>query len=186
MKYVAFLRGINVGGHKLVRMEKLRSAFTSLGHKEVKTLLASGNVLFETAAGDAEAHVARIEEKLKAAFGHEIGVQLRSIPELQKLAETNPFKNLKITPQIRFYVTFLREKAKLRLKIPHESPEGDFKILRVSDTEACSVITISPHGQTTDLMAFLEKEFGRKITTRNWNTIARILKSIETKALVKL
>ena len=156
-------------------MEKLRQAFAALGFQNVKTLLASGNVLFESSTDNSSAHVARIEQKLKTAFGHEVGVVLRPVSDLQKLAKANPFKNIKITPQTRLYVTFLREKANSRLKIPYVSPEGDFTILSASDKEVCTVLTLSPQRQTTDLMALVDKEFGRKVTTRNWNTIIRIL-----------
>ncbi|MGH8103125.1 MAG: DUF1697 domain-containing protein, partial [bacterium] len=54
-KYVAFLRGINVGGHKPVRMEDLRKALGSLGFKNVRTILASGNVIFHTSWQPADA-----------------------------------------------------------------------------------------------------------------------------------
>jgi uncharacterized protein (DUF1697 family) len=174
-KYVAFLRGINVGGNKPVKMDELKKAFAALGFKNVNTVLASGNVLFEAPGTRADSNTKKIEDKLKTALGHEVGVLLRTIEEIQNLADANPFKNIKVTPQTRLYVTFLSEKPKSSLKIPSESPEKDFRILRVSDTEVCTVLTLSPERQTTDLMNILEKEFGRKITTRNWNTIARIL-----------
>lgn len=80
------------------------------------------------------------------------------------------------------YVTFLPEKSKDYVKIPYlpaqagESPEKDFTILRVTDNEVCSVLTLSKERKTTDAMHILEKTFGKNITTRNWNTIIRILK----------
>lgn len=114
-KYVAFLRGINVGGHKPVKMEELKKTFES-------------------------------------------------------------FKNIKVvTPQTKFYITFLSEKLRA-LKIPYESIRKEIKIVHVSASEVCSVLTLSPNQGTTDLMRVLEKEFGRKVTTRNWNTVAKILK----------
>lgn len=174
-KCAAFLRGINVGGRKPVKMEDLKKAFAALGLRNIETVLASGNVLFDTEEPRADALVKNIEEKLKLVFGHEIGVLLRSVEELQDLAGHNPFKKIKVTPQTRLYVTFLSQKPKARLKIPHESSRKDFRILRVSDREVCSVLTLSPSWGTTDLMAVLEKEFGKKITTRNWNTITRML-----------
>jgi uncharacterized protein (DUF1697 family) len=173
--YVAFLRGINVGGNKILKMEDLRAAFTSLGFRSVSTLLASGNVLFESPPADEAELTRKIEAGLKKKFGRDIGVVLREIAELRRLAETDPFRGIKVTPQTRLYVTFLSEKAKSRLKIPYESPEKDLKILRATDREATSVLTLSPGRGTPELMGALEKEFGRNITTRNWNTIVRIL-----------
>jgi len=175
-KYVAFLRRINVGGHKPVKMEELKKAFESMGFANVKTLLASGNVLFETPGTGTDNLIKRIEEILKKVHGHEIGVILRTIEEIQNLANADPFKNIKVTPQTRFYVTFLSEKPKSTLKIPYESNEKDIKIVHVSASEVCSFLTLSPNRGTSDLMSILEKEFGRKITTRNWNTVTKILK----------
>jgi uncharacterized protein (DUF1697 family) len=175
-KYVAFLRGINVGGHKPVKMEELKKTFESMGFQNVKTLLASGNVLFETPETGADNLIKRIEEKLEKELGHEIGVLLRTVGEIQSLADADPFKNIKATPQTRFYVMFLSEKPKSALKVPYESIEKDIKIVHVSDSEVCSVLTLSPNRGTVDLMSLLEKEFGRKVTTRNWNTVTKILK----------
>jgi len=180
-KYAAFLRGINVGGHKTVKMEELKKAFAALGFENVKTLLASGNVLFAAPRASESTLVKKIEKKLETAFGHEIGVLIRKIEGLQRLAEANPFAGIKVTPQTRLYVTFLAEKPKSGLKIPYESPDKNFKIIRANGSEVCSVLTLSPNSRTVDLMSILEKEFGRKVTTRNWNTIDKILKAGQTK-----
>ncbi len=175
--YVGFLRGINVGGNKIVKMETLKTTFGSMGFQNVKTILASGNILFETAKTDGAALSKRIGDTLEKTVGFPISVIVRSIGEIQHLADADPFKGITITPQTRLYMTFLSEKPKSTLKIPYESPEKDFKILQVSDSEICSVLTVSKERGTTDAMNILEKEFGRNITTRNWNTILRILKS---------
>jgi uncharacterized protein (DUF1697 family) len=157
-------------------MEELKKAFESMGFANVKTLLASGNVLFETQETGTDNLIKRIEEKLEKELGHEIGVMLRTIEEIQNLADADPFKNIKVTPQTRFYITFLSEKPKSALKIPYESIEKDIKIVHVSASEICSFITLSPKRGTSDLMSVLEKEFGRKVTTRNWSTVTKILK----------
>jgi uncharacterized protein (DUF1697 family) len=175
-KYAAFLRGINVGG-VVVKMDKLKKTLEAIGFTNVKTLLASGNVLFTAPAASESALVKKIETKLEAAFGREIGVLVRKIEELQRLAESDPFAGIEVTPQTRLYVTFLSDKNKSSLKIPYTSPDGNFKIIRASDREVCSVATLSPNSRTVDLMSILEKEFGRKVTTRNWNTIEKVLKA---------
>jgi uncharacterized protein (DUF1697 family) len=179
---VAFLRGINVGGNKPIKMEDLKKTFESLRFSKVQTVLASGNVVFETTEGGTEALAAKIEAKLKTTFGHQIGVIVRTIRDLARLEQSDPFKGIKVTPETRLYVTFLPGKAATRLQTPYRAPGKTFKIVRLTDTEVCSALTLTPGSQTTQLMASLEKEFGRQVTTRNWNTIARILKSIDGKA----
>lgn len=174
---VAFLRGINVGGHKSIKMEDLKRAFESLGFGNVATILASGNVMFEASRASSTGLVERIEEKLKDTFGHNIGVLVRTMKELQQLEATNPFKGIKVTPQTRLYVTFLSENPRGSRPIPYESSDRNFKIRRVTGREICSALTLSPDSRTTELMGVLEREFGPKITTRNWNTITRILET---------
>jgi len=170
-EYVAFLRGINVGG-VTVKMDKLKKTFEALGFANVKMLLASGNVLFTTPAAGESTLVNKIEKKLAADFGREIDVLVRKIDELQRLVAADPFAGVKVTPQTRLFVTFLSEKNKSSLKIPYETPDKNCRIIRANDREVCSVLTLY---RTVDLMSMLEKEFGKKITTRNWNTVQKIL-----------
>lgn len=177
VRYIAFLRGINVGGHKPIKMDALAGAFGSLGFQNVKTILASGNVLFEAPKSEPIALTKKIEEKLEKTFGHPVGVTLRTLSEIQKFVKSSPFKNIAVTPQTRLYVTFRRDQTKGSLKIPYQSPEMDFQILRVSSGEVCSVLTLSPGRRTPELMSILEKEFGKTVTTRNWNTIIKVLDS---------
>lgn len=175
--YVAFLRGINVGGNKLVKMDDLKKVFaTTLKLENVQTILASGNILFETPETNCEMLTKTIEAALAKRFGHPIPVIIRSITNLKKLAANEPFKKIVVTPSTRLYLTFLSEKPKSLLKIPYVSPEKDFYILSVTDTEICSVLTLSENRGTVDAMGIIEKEFGRNVTTRNWNTIEKILK----------
>jgi len=174
-RYIAFLRGINVGGNKMIKMEDLKRIFRALGFQNVTTILASGNVLFDTTKAEATALGAKIAAQLKSSIGHEIGVLIRSVEELQRLADSKPFDKVKVTPQTRLYVTFLCQAPKTVLKVPFKSPDKDFQILHASKNEVCTVLTLTPSTQSTDLMGFLEKHFGKQITTRNWNTIAKIL-----------
>jgi uncharacterized protein (DUF1697 family) len=172
--YAAFLRGINVGGHKLVPMRELSKAFTSLGFKNVRTLLASGNVLFEATGGAADIKL-KIEKKVREVFGFEIGVIIRTMAELQRLSASTPFRGIPVTPQTRLYVTFLSEKRGENLQLPSKSPDGNFRILRASRSEVYSVVTPGPGTRSVDLMLVLEQLFGQKITTRNWQTVLRVL-----------
>jgi hypothetical protein len=73
-------------------------------------------------------------------------------------------------------VSFLAAKPDSKFRKPYSSPDGNYHILRVTDTEVCSSTVLSPQWGTTDLMAALEKKFGRMLTTRNWNTLEKSLK----------
>ncbi len=174
MIYIAFLRGINVGGKRQVKMEDLKKDFESLGFTGVQTLLNSGNVIFSSTETNSTVLTQKIEEKLAKTFGWEIGVILRTSDQIQDLINSDPFKDISITPETRLYVTFLSEKPRSNLKIPHDPPDKSFRIIHLTDSEVCSVVLLSTDKNTTDLMKFLEKEFGKKVTTRNWNTIIKI------------
>lgn len=179
-KYAAFLRGINVGGPgRTVKMEPLRKAFEDCGYENVKTLLASGNVVFETKEVDQKSLRANIEAGLKRVFGIEISVILRSVKEMRALVKENPFKNVKVTPKTRLYITFLSEPAKSNLKTPYKSLKGDYKILDVTKGHIVSVLDLSAGSGTVQAMDILEKEFGTNITTRNWNTVQKVAKTLE-------
>ena len=177
MKYVALLRGINVGGKKPVPMQKLKTAFDAMQFKNARTLLASGNVLFEAPPIDAIVLEHKIEQKLKETFGQDIDVLIRTMDELEHLSNSRPFKGIDVTPETRLYITFFSEKPTGSLKIPFASPDKSYKILHISGREVCSVLVLSTNSRTVDLMKVLEKEFGGKVTTRNWNTIVRLLKT---------
>src|SRR5688500_16517828 len=83
-KYVALLRGINVGGHKVIRMSELAAMFSSLGFTNVRTYIASGNVLFDAPEGTSLGDI--LAKGIMQSFGHEIVVVIRACKELVELA----------------------------------------------------------------------------------------------------
>src|SRR5207249_1401899 len=96
------LRGINVGRGKRVEMSRLARAFEELGFTDVKTLLNSGNVLFD--APTADSLIPTIERKLRETFGFEIPVLVRRQDEVRAIVESDPFRDADATA--KRYVTF--------------------------------------------------------------------------------
>lgn len=108
-RYIAFLRGINVGGHT-VKMEKLRSLFAELGFASVATFIASGNVIFEAQSEDIRGLERQIERHLRQALGYDVATLLRSAPELVAAATYEAFPSADLVlPDSSLYVAFLRE-----------------------------------------------------------------------------
>jgi uncharacterized protein (DUF1697 family) len=177
-EYVAFLRGVNVGGRSVMGMADLRGIFASLGFRNVRTVLASGNVAF-TALGDRDEAelVLRIEGRLKDATGLEIEAFLRPWTAVTDLVAAGPFAAESRAAAKRFYVTFLREAAEATRAYAYESDERDIRIFGLSASEVGSTIVLSAKRGTPDLMRLLEKRFGRDITTRNWDTIEKLAAS---------
>jgi uncharacterized protein (DUF1697 family) len=180
IRYCGFLRGINVGGHALIKMPELKRVFESAGLENVRTLLASGNVVFETARSDKKTLANIIEKELKKVLGKDTPVTLRSLPELQKIRSAGPFKTVRVTPAVRLYVTFLSKEVQPRtITIPFASDHDEFRILKVAQGEVFSVVDLSKGRGTPEAMNILEKEFGADVTTRNWNTVLKILELME-------
>ncbi|WP_424356533.1 DUF1697 domain-containing protein [Methanocella sp. MCL-LM] len=174
--YVAFLRGINVGGNSVIRMADLGKAFESMGFRHVKTILASGNVLFEVPEENTQALSEKITQKLGETFGWEILVIVRTIDELRELEAQQPFEGVVVTPQTRLIVMFL-SKNLVQPTIPDLPAHEDLRIVGIYNRAICSVIDEENGTATVQLMSALEKEFGKQVTTRTWGTVLKVLKA---------
>ena|SRR5690349_3344583 len=108
-RYVAFLRGINVGGHT-VKNDQLRAIVSALGFTDVDTFIASGNVIFSSRSDDAAAHERKISKGLQAALGYAVATFVRSLDEVRDTAGHEPFEAAPAGPD-RFttYVILLAE-----------------------------------------------------------------------------
>lgn len=176
MTYIAFLRGINVGGHR-VTMEVLRRLFTELGLTNVRSYIQSGNLFFDTPEQeDRTLLTARIELHLQQALGYAVPAFLRSPKELDHLLALNPFRHLTVTDDMRLCLMFLSEPAPTGLILPLRSPKADMEIVHLTDREAF-VIWYIIDGRAPATMSFLDKTLGRRTTTRFFPTAAKILEA---------
>ncbi len=174
IRYVALLRGINVGA-KMVKMEIVRNLMATMGYENVKTLLNSGNVLFDSAEKDITQLTEKLENVYEKEFCFHIDVILRKMEDIVHLVESEPFKDFTLTPQTRFYVTFLSEPPKNKVDVSDLPPDNGFQIIKILDDVVLSVLTLSPANKTGDAMKKSSDAFGKKITTRNWNTVKKII-----------
>jgi len=177
-KYIAFLRGINVGGHHKVPMLELRKEMEKLKFENIVTLLNSGNIIFDAVAGDAENLETTLSEHLEKSFGFPIPVILRSAEMIDGFVIDKPFENVCITKDIRLYVSFLRHDVETDLILPWLSDDKSYRIICKKDKTIFSILDLSL-SQTPKAMGVLEKYYGKDITTRNWNTIKRIKSKLE-------
>lgn len=172
-RYVAFLRGINVGGHKIVKKEKLQEIFTSLGFVNVSTFKQSGNVIFETDPADAEALRSAIHQKLCIVLGFEIRVFLRTLSQLKELIKKSPFEDIR-TESASLLVTFMSDRQ-LDRKLPIKIPKSTAEIIQIEGFEAYSLTR--GHGDGGKPNPFIESEFKTQATSRNWNIIKGIVET---------
>lgn len=176
-KYIAFLRGINVGGHKKVPMAELRKTLGTIGCENVITLLNSGNVIFDLPKDPESQLEQRISDHLEQTFGFPIPILIRSAKYIQELFETDPFNGIEVHKDIRLYVSFLKAEAQTGLSLPWSSDDGSFRILSDDNRSIISILDLSISG-TPQAMDFLEKQYRKDITTRNWKTINRIISKL--------
>ncbi len=171
MKYLSLLRGINVGGNKLISMVDLKDLYLSLGFQDVQTYIQSGNVVFESEPLDSFELRLLIESKLQDRYGFEVTVFVLPLPILDSIFKRNPYP---AADAKSVYFSFLSS-------FPDQSFVADlYKLLSPSErfhiTESC-VYFYCPegYGKTKLTNAILEKKLKVKATTRNFNTVSTLL-----------
>ena len=177
-KYVALLRGINVGGHR-VKMDRLRELFEDLGLKDVSTFIASGNVIFSTRSTNVASLTRRIEKHLASSLGYDVPTFLRTVPELEAVTSfgTNLRSAADASPE-SIYVIFLREAPSREMREVLAGLESEMDEFRFSGREIYWLI----QGKLSESPLFgqgLEKALrGERNTARNITTLRRLVAKI--------
>jgi uncharacterized protein (DUF1697 family) len=171
--YISMLRGINVGGHNKVPMDKLRQMFESLGFKGVRTHIQSGNVIFKAAKSDPVKLSAKIEKKILAQFGFPVRVITRTPEELCRNIEGNPFaKECKAEPS-KVLIAFLAETPSAEAVKKLEALACATELVRHSGREVYLYYR-DGMGRAKLSSTLLEKALAVTATARNWNTVTKL------------
>jgi uncharacterized protein (DUF1697 family) len=178
-RYHAFLRGINVGGHNLIKMNDLCYLLDSIGLQNVQTFVQSGNVSFDSESGNVDSLQRTIEFQIEKDLGLKIKVIIRTLSGIQDIIRNNPFKNIEWNLQTKFYVCFLYDEPKIHPCLPLENPKEGLELFRLDEKEAY-LVSKEIKGRYGFPNNFIEKELNVISTARNWTTINKIVKS-ETK-----
>jgi len=182
IKYVAFLRAINVGGNRLVKMEVLRKIFESLKLKNVKTFIQSGNVIFEAADKEKDLLTNKIEKKLKESLGYEVLVMLRTETELEAIVKNNPFKNEKLDENTRVYIAFLYKATDKKIKEFITSLNNKNETYYPGKNEVYCLIHKDEKKSSYFSILLLEKNLGIPLTTRNQTTVNKIKNILDSES----
>jgi uncharacterized protein (DUF1697 family) len=168
-RYAAFLRGVMPG---LVTMAQLKAAFESAGFKDVKTVIGSGNVLFDARAASDESLARKADAAMAKEIGRTFPAIVRSVDELRELLAADPFALFTIPPEAKRVVTFLREPPKPLPKLPVELQGA-----RILAVDGRHVFTAYERvARTPVFMTLIEKTFGKDVTTRTWETLQKVAK----------
>ncbi|MEE6286723.1 DUF1697 domain-containing protein [Georgenia sp. MJ173] len=178
-RYAALLRGIAPSNPSMTN-DKLRGVFEGLGFDDVGSVLASGNIVFRTAATAAPVLERRVQEALSAELGIPGGTIIRSHAELRALLDSDPFPGLTHGRGTYLTATFLKDGAPAPERLP-EQPDPLTRVVGYDQGARVflTVIDNSEPGKTPSFMAWLDKTYGKDITTRTWLTVQRIVKKLD-------
>jgi uncharacterized protein (DUF1697 family) len=172
--YIAILRGINVGGKRIIKMELLRTMFADLGFKNVKTYIQSGNVVFECNKMNADKIESKIENEILKQFNFEVPVLIREANELREIAAANPFINDPKKDKASLHITFLSATpVNNNISKMEEGlyPDDEFNIIDKA------VYLYCPNGYSNSKLTngYIETKLKVRATTRNWKTVNELI-----------
>ena len=165
-RYVAFLRGVSPVNAK---MPQLKLCFEGAGFASVKTVLSSGNVIFDARTASETSLERKVESAMNATLGRTFYTIVRSSEFLRDLLQTDPYAAFGVSRDAKRVVTFMRQPPRTHVALPIESDGA--RILSLAGREAFSVYVRSEKGPV--FMALIEKAFGADVTTRTWETVGK-------------
>jgi uncharacterized protein (DUF1697 family) len=175
--YLALLRGINVSGKKIIKMEDLRKLMATAGFENIKTYIQSGNVIFESPEKNKSKLARSLEFLIEQHYGFDVSVFVVDIEALEKAIDNNPFDNGRVEEEAglkKIYVTFLSEKpSEENFQKLKQGPIGN-DLIELIDT----ILYFKLESKASDSKLsnnLIESKLKVRATTRNWNTTLKLL-----------
>ena len=173
--FVSLFRGINVGGHQIIRMDGLKELHISLGCKDVVTYIQSGNVIFTSDDVDPAQLTKQIEDGFTQKFGFHVNVMVRTSAELQEVIANNPFQHQPLKESkwvvVLFLTTSPEHTAVEELQKAYVGPEEFWLI-----GQELYIYYPNGMGRSKLTNTLIEKKLKTSGTGRNWNTILQLQK----------
>ena len=174
MTYLALLRGINVSGHHIIKMDVLVKMMQQIGFHNVNTYIQSGNVFFETDNQNPQSISFTIKQEIYKQFGYDVPVIIVTQSSIQKCLANNPFLKEKNIDTKKLYVAFISKKLDTNaindLKTSQFKPDE-----AVIDEDKIYLKLETGAGKTKLTQKYIEKKLHVEATTRSWNTILNLL-----------
>jgi uncharacterized protein (DUF1697 family) len=172
MRYIALLRGINVGGGNMMKMDDLKAVFAGCGFENVVSYINSGNFAFDAKKIPESRLVDKIENAVEAKFGKRVDVMVRPQNEIERIIKDNPFHG-QYDSHKHMHVLFLREPMPVeKEKLLQESAFPGEKY----DVRDREIYNLLPNGVAGSLLTkgFFEKKPRVSYTGRNWRTVEKL------------
>ena len=172
MRYLALLRGINVGGNTKVPMPELKGIFEEIGFTSVVTYINSGNVAFDTRKATESKLTEKLENAVEARFGKAIAVIVREQRDIDRVLQNNPFQG-EYESHKEMHVLFLKEVLQNETVSSLNAAAKGGERSAVSGRE---IYCHLPAGVADSLLGkgFLDKKLRIVFTGRNWRTVERL------------
>jgi uncharacterized protein (DUF1697 family) len=165
-RFVAFLRGVSPAN---ARMPALKSAFEAAGFGNVRTVLGSGNVVFDAATADEHRLQREAEAAMSAALGRRFTTIVRAVPHLAVLLADDPYTRHGIPPHAKRVVSFLRGPTAPRVALPLAQDHAS--VFLCAGREVFTAYVPTDKGPV--FMQLIERAFGTDVTTRTLDTVAK-------------
>jgi uncharacterized protein (DUF1697 family) len=173
-KYLALLRGINVSGHNMIKMDALKKMLDSMGFQNVETYIQSGNVFLESEEENAASIGFKIKQEISKVFGYDVPVIMISKSNLELCFKNNPFLKEKDCDIKKLYVAYISKELTAEaindLKISNIKPDE-----AVIDSNRIYIKYAIGAGKTNLDQKYIEKKLNVVATIRNWNTVTKLL-----------
>lgn len=173
--YISLLRGINVSGKKLIKMDALRKSFELAGCSSVRSYLQSGNVVFTSKDTEANSLEKRLSQQIKKDFDFEVPVIVITVEKLKQIIDNNPFLKDPIMDPAFFHVSFLSSKAVNPDYKAIEDKKQNGEVIFFSES-AVYIYCPEGYGMTKLNNNFLENKLKVGVTTRNWKTTNEVFR----------
>lgn len=173
--YISILRGINVSGHRIIKMDALKKLCLSLDFYNIKTYIQSGNIIFEAIPTENKIISNRLKIAIEKEFGYDVPVITLTQSELETIISSNPFVNDKSKDTSFFHITFLSDrpiKKNIDLLNPIDFKKDEYEIINKV------IYLFCPDGYSNSKLTnnLIEKKLNVTATTRNWKTANELLK----------
>jgi uncharacterized protein (DUF1697 family) len=179
INYIALLRGINVSGHKLIKMTELKEMFEKAGFSNVSTYIQSGNVVFSSEEKDIDSFRGAIKSNILKTFGFDVDVQVLTAEKLKQIKGNHSFLDGNEDQLKAIYYTLLAEKPKEDLVNELEKLEQTEEFFKITD-DVIYCFYPKGVGRAKWHGTFFEKKLKVSSTTRNYNTMKKLTELSKT------
>lgn len=177
-RYIVLLRGINVGGHKKMKMADLRQMLEKSKFEDVETYIQSGNIVLKSSEGDNNKVAQKIKGGIADTFGFDVPTLVKNHDELKSIFDKNPFTKPSDIENKQVYFALLKDVP--QPEFVEEFRKNNFLKEKFQLTDTCVYLNYFVKAHEAKISNnFIERKLKVSATTRNYRTMAKLLEMAE-------